>query len=753
MPPATFLQNADNLFDISRKTREALKGDKVDETITLLLHIVDNILAQPSNPKRRRIRLENPKFDLAVGECPEAMQFLKALGFSTYPSKYPQFIACPVVYISRFTDAHYALGGTKATLPNTPGVFNPFVSSIKASGQVASAPRLTEKGLAEKEAFSKELEHQKHLLKTGGTKPGTMELNPKVFRQGSSSSNGMPRIEDVVKELNSRSELLDEADDFELIKAQLSSIKDSLTSADRAFQSREKKEMEKLKNRTIHTVCVIRVAFPDRLVLQLQFRPSDTISSLYDAVQQFLNEEYKDKDWYLYQTPPMRKLQRNSKRMVADEDLVPSALIRWGYEGISASGTAITEQGPFLDANMVPPPEPEGDATAVKSEEDGVTEEDRKRYRKERTKKLLAKFKSNKKQSSEDHSVEGGGGGKDVSVIGATGAVGKCMIQCLAVLNIPIKKLSLYASSRSAGTSAPTPWGDIPIEEFSVNKLVEGGSGCRVALLAVSGTFAQEVAPKLADAGIVVVDNSSAFRYDDNVPLVIPEINPQAMNGEHMMLIANPNCTTAIAAMVLWPLHQAFHIKRIIMSTYQAASGAGDIGLDELESQMQDYGQRPLKSGKAFPHQLLGNVIPRIDALQSNGYTKEEMKVAWETRKIFNDTSLLISCTAVRVPTMRAHAEAISVEFESSVNIDKVTCVLKESPMVIVEDDPVNDVYPTSLGCTGKIDVSVGRIRQSLAFPDQTGVDLFVCGDQLLRGAALNAVLIVKELGRQRGWF
>ncbi|EER11301.1 hypothetical protein Pmar_PMAR004665 [Perkinsus marinus ATCC 50983] len=193
------------------------KGEAATETLALLLHIVDNILAQPSNPKRRRIRLSNDKFDPAVGKCTAAMDFLMNLGFCLYPSSEPEYIACPIVYISRFTDAHYALGGTKASLPNTPGVFNPFVSSIGAAGQVASAPRLTEKGLAEKEAFAKELERHKELLKTGGTKPGTMDLNPKVFRQGS-ASGGVPRIEDVVKELNGRSELLDQDDDFELVR-------------------------------------------------------------------------------------------------------------------------------------------------------------------------------------------------------------------------------------------------------------------------------------------------------------------------------------------------------------------------------------------------------------------------------------------------------------------------------------------------------------------------------------------------------
>ncbi|EER02470.1 Aspartate-semialdehyde dehydrogenase, putative [Perkinsus marinus ATCC 50983] len=341
-------------------------------------------------------------------------------------------------------------------------------------------------------------------------------------------------------------------------------------------------------------------------------------------------------------------------------------------------------------------------------------------------------------------------GGISICVVGATGAVGKCMIQCLADVHIPVKRLALYASKRSAGTTITTSWGDVEVQEFSLSTVIQ--EAFTVALLAVSGTFAQEVAPKLAEAGIVVVDNSSAFRYDNSVPLVIPEINPQAMRGTSM-LIANPNCTTAIAAMVLWPLHKAFQIRRIIMSTYQAASGGGDAALEELETQLCDYGTRPLKTPTVFPHQLLGNVIPRIDSVQSNGYTKEEMKVVWETRKIFDQPDLLISCTAVRVATTRAHAESITIEFENTIDINKATDALKAAPMVVVEDDPQNDVYPTPLNCTSKFEVSVGRIRESIAFPQGKSIELFVCGDQLLRGAALNAVLIVKELGRQRGWF
>mmetsp|Transcript_59911 Transcript_59911/g.167887 ORF Transcript_59911/g.167887 Transcript_59911/m.167887 type:complete len:273 (-) Transcript_59911:55-873(-) len=264
--------------------------------------------------------------------------------------------------------------------------------------------------------------------------------------------------------------------------------------------------------------------------------------------------------------------------------------------------------------------------------------------------------------------------------------------------------------------------------------------------MAVSGGFSTEWAPKISGGpkNTAVIDNSSAWRLDKNVPLVIPEING-GKNSE-AALIANPNCTTAIGAMVLWPLHQKYKLKNVIMSTYQAASGAGAAGMAELEDGLAAW----VKEGKvpppkAFAHQLPFNVIPQIDAFQKNGYTKEEMKVTWELQKIFGlPDSVKVSCTAVRVPTLRAHSESIVIETELPVDPDEAREVLRKAPGVKVVDDPASLKYPLPLNATGEHDVEVGRIRRSLIYGDH-GLELFLSGDQLLRGAALNAVLIAEQ--------
>lgn len=325
-----------------------------------------------------------------------------------------------------------------------------------------------------------------------------------------------------------------------------------------------------------------------------------------------------------------------------------------------------------------------------------------------------------------------------VGVVGATGAVGEEMIEVLHARQFPLTELVLLASERSAGKSMATAYGEKQVEAFSV----ERAQSCDFVLMAVSGSFSTEFSPQITGNGkTVVIDNSSAFRYHEDVPLVVPEINESAMDGK--LLIANPNCTTAIAAMALWPLHQHFKLKKIIVSTYQAASGAGAQGVTELEE-----GTRQALEGKVFPnevfaHPLPFNVIPHIDSFQSNGYTKEEMKVVWETQKIFGDKSLACSCTAVRIPTKRAHSEAITIETEKEVSPEAAMEVLSTAPGVQVVDNPAEKSYPMPLTATKKYDVEVGRIRRSLVF-QPCGLDLFVSGDQLLRGAALNAVLIAE---------
>ena len=324
-----------------------------------------------------------------------------------------------------------------------------------------------------------------------------------------------------------------------------------------------------------------------------------------------------------------------------------------------------------------------------------------------------------------------------VAIVGATGAVGREILKVLEARNFPLTELRLYASARSAGTRL-----SFKGEEVRVEALPEGPLPVDLVLASAGGTISKAMAPLWAEGGAVVVDNSSAFRYEPWVPLVVPEINREAL-FQHRGIIANPNCTTAILAMALWPLHRAFGARRVIVATYQAASGAGAGGMEELSAETHRalHGEAP--RARVFPHPLPFNVIPHIDAFQENGYTREEMKVVWETHKIFGDHSIRISATAVRVPTLRAHAEAVSVEFERPVTPEAAKEVLRKAPGVEVVDEPRANRYPMPLTASGKWDVEVGRIRKSLAF--ENGLDLFVVGDQLLKGAALNAVQIAEE--------
>ena len=333
----------------------------------------------------------------------------------------------------------------------------------------------------------------------------------------------------------------------------------------------------------------------------------------------------------------------------------------------------------------------------------------------------------------------------NVAVVGATGAVGKEMIACLHSERFPVHRLSLFASAKSAGAVVPTPFGQLPIEEFSVDAIK--AAGCRIVLLAVSGSFSEEFTPQLVAAGCVVIDNSSAFRYHVDVPLVIPEINmtPTSLPATGGSIIANPNCTTAILAMALFPIHSKFRVNTVIASTYQAASGAGEPGMAELEAAIRARANGQKYNPQVFSHDLCCNVIPAIDVLQPNGYTKEEMKLAWETQKIFAAPDMRVSCTAVRVPTMRAHCIAASIQVDTDITPEEVRDLLSKSPGVVVVDDPANAVYPVPSSASGRADVEVGRIRQSLVFGNR-GIDIFICGDQLLRGAALNAVRIAVKL-------
>mmetsp|Transcript_13773 Transcript_13773/g.15696 ORF Transcript_13773/g.15696 Transcript_13773/m.15696 type:complete len:346 (-) Transcript_13773:534-1571(-) len=329
-----------------------------------------------------------------------------------------------------------------------------------------------------------------------------------------------------------------------------------------------------------------------------------------------------------------------------------------------------------------------------------------------------------------------------VGVVGASGAVGEEIIKVLDNRKFPATEVLAFASERSAGKEIKTEsYGVLTLQVYSF----EAAKSLDYVFLAVSGSFAKKEAPLLTavENGPIVIDNSSAFRYDDDIPLIVPEINIDAVAGKR--LIANPNCTTAIAAMALWPLHQKFTIEKLLVSTYQAASGAGAEGMSELREQSKNVLNGSETENKVFAHPLPFNVIPHIDSFQENGYTREEMKVCWETRKIFGAPDLAVSCTAVRIPTFRAHAESLVIETRESISPKEATQLLSNAPGVKLVDDPSKLEYPMPLNATAQYDVEVGRIRQSIVFGDK-GLELFVCGDQLLRGAALNAVIIAEDL-------
>jgi len=330
-----------------------------------------------------------------------------------------------------------------------------------------------------------------------------------------------------------------------------------------------------------------------------------------------------------------------------------------------------------------------------------------------------------------------------VGIMGATGVVGQNLLEVLHKRQFPLERLRLFASTRSEGKKIETPFGSLTVENADSADYSE----LDIAFFAIGAGWPKENAPKATAAGCVVIDNSSTFRYDPGVPLVIPEINPQAIGTA--LLIANPNCTTAIAAIPLWVIHQNYGLCKVFVSTYQATSGAGDKGMAELEAETRKVLNGEPAGHEIFVHPIPFNLIPHIDGFQENSYTKEEMKVVWETRKIFGDDTIPISCTCVRIPTMRAHSESIVVETKKPINPDDVRQLLSKTPGVKVKDDTKANVYPMPINASGQFDVEVGRIRQNLIF-GSCGLEFFVCGDQLLKGAALNAVQIGEIVIKQR---
>jgi aspartate-semialdehyde dehydrogenase len=326
-----------------------------------------------------------------------------------------------------------------------------------------------------------------------------------------------------------------------------------------------------------------------------------------------------------------------------------------------------------------------------------------------------------------------------VAVVGATGAVGVEMIRTLEKRNFPAGKLTLLASARSAGKKMKFRGEEIAVKELAK----ESFNGVDIALFSAGGGISKEFAPLAAQAGCVVVDNSSAFRQDAAVPLVIPEINADDVKW-HKGIIANPNCTTAITLMALYPLHQAFGCKRIFASSYQAVSGAGAKAIEELKRQVGEIVAGKPATKETFPHQIAFNVLPQVDSFLSSGYTKEEMKMENEGRKIMHHPTFRASVTCVRVPVYRSHSVAVSAEFEKPVSVETARAVLKSAPGLDLVDEPENKKYPMPLFTSEKYNCEVGRIRKDCALDN--GLAFWVSGDQLLKGAALNAVQIAEEL-------
>jgi aspartate-semialdehyde dehydrogenase len=326
-----------------------------------------------------------------------------------------------------------------------------------------------------------------------------------------------------------------------------------------------------------------------------------------------------------------------------------------------------------------------------------------------------------------------------VAVVVATGAVGIEMIKTLEKRNFPVGKFTLLASARSVGKKLKFRGQDIAVKELTKDSF----SGIDIALFSAGGSISKEFAPIAAKAGCVVVDNSSAFRMDAAVPLVIPEINAADVKW-HKGIIANPNCTTAITLMALYPLHKAFGCKRIFASSYQAVSGTGAKAIEELKRQVgQIVAGKPVTK-EVYPHQIAFNVLPHIDSFLPAGYTKEEMKMENEGRKIMHHPTFRASVTCVRVPVYRSHSIAVSAEFEKPVSMDAARAVLKKAPGLDLVDDPENKKYPMPLFTSEKYNCEVGRVRLDCAMDN--GLCFWVSGDQLLKGAALNAVQIAEEL-------
>ncbi len=329
--------------------------------------------------------------------------------------------------------------------------------------------------------------------------------------------------------------------------------------------------------------------------------------------------------------------------------------------------------------------------------------------------------------------------GLRVAVLGATGAVGEEILALLDQRSFPLKDLTLLASPRSAGTTLAFKGEDIPVQVVGSDSF----NGIDLVLASAGGSVSQEWLPRAVAAGAIAIDNSSAYRMDPNVPLVVPEVNP-ATAQTHQGIIANPNCTTILMALAVWPLHQVQPVQRLVVSTYQSASGAGARAMEEVKQQTRAIlaGEEPV--AEVFPYPLAFNLFPHNSPLNELGYCQEEMKMVNETRKIFGAADLRISATCVRVPVLRAHSEAVNIEFEVPFSPQAAKALLAKAPGVKLVEDWGRNYFPMPIEASGQDDVLVGRIRQDISNPN--ALELWLSGDQIRKGAALNAVQIAELL-------
>ncbi len=347
--------------------------------------------------------------------------------------------------------------------------------------------------------------------------------------------------------------------------------------------------------------------------------------------------------------------------------------------------------------------------------------------------------KINRSQNGEEEMKE-----YNVAVVGATGEVGKTMREILEERNFPVKNIKLLASERSAGTSVQFKNQRVKVEKLTKDSF----KNVDIALFSAGGSVSKEFGPIAGAAGAIVVDNSSTFRMEEDIPLVVPEVNPHDIKMyKNRNIIANPNCSTIQMVVALKPLHDKGKIKRVVVSTYQAVSGTGHKAIEELANQnLAIFNQKELVK-KVYPHQIAFNCLPHIDVFMDNGYTKEEMKMVNETKKIMGDPSIEVTATTVRVPVFYGHSEAVNIETESKITADEAKELLKKAEGVVLVDDVKNNLYPLAIDAAGKDPVFVGRVRED--FSVRNGLNIWVVADNVRKGAALNAVQIAEILIRE----